>query len=334
MSLGLLVDIKKDHARLAMEDGSMRDVPISRLPKGVKPGMDIEVTGKQDGLALRAVEPPKPTSAERTADAKNPRSAKLRGPAARQQYVFRKLVDSGWSEPQAAGITGRFMQESGAGLDPNAKNPKDPGTSEGLGQWNRERKAALRQFAAKRKTSPYDLDTQIDFFNHEIKSSPSERIALAALQSADTPEEASIAMMHYERPAGYTARSPEAGHGFDNTVANARQVLGDYDPSMVVDSVSQTMAQDGLSEDAPIDAFEGDMESMDTDPAGDTLGDLFAEEDQEGDGAAAFAVANEDDSQRMAARRQDSIAMMNEGAQSLSGGLPGLPTFGDVFGQG
>lgn len=145
-----------------------------------------------------------------------------RGATGRRAYVRDRLMAKGWTAEQAAGVTGAFIQESGL----NAGIVGDQGISLGLGQWNNERQDALRAFAASTGKSATDLDTQIDFFDHEIRTSPGERRALNALTSARTVDEAAVAMMHYERPRGYTPDNPTAGHGWANRVAYSKHVYG------------------------------------------------------------------------------------------------------------
>lgn len=357
MALGFLFDMGKDRARIATSDGRMIGVPRSQIPKGLQPGMDVNWAPSGSSISITPVAPPAATSQERTAS-KNPNAPKLRGARARQQYVFQKMVGHGWTPPQASGIVGRLMQESGDGLNTRALGDKQiPGGSFGIGQWNRERKAALWAFqtgtapagpfknhplvvaaakASQGGRDPGDLDGQVDFWNWEIRNSPSERIALAALQRADTSEESSIAMMHYERPKGYTPRNPTGGHGYGNTVRNANAVLGTYDPSQVV-ALSDTSSHTG-DPDAPgfgmdpslettIDSFGDDAADSSTDPK--TFGDLGFEPPD----FSSLTELDLMDENRIAARREENALMQQGGMEAVSGSLPRLPTFGDLFAE-
>ncbi|MBS1180444.1 MAG: hypothetical protein H6Q99_324 [Proteobacteria bacterium] len=145
-----------------------------------------------------------------------------RGNGARRTYVRDRLVAKGWTAEQAAGVTGAFVQESGL----NTGIVGDAGISFGLGQWNRERRAALTAFAAAAGKPVTDIDTQIDFFDHEIRNSPAEQRALLALTSAKTVDDAAVAMMHYERPRDYSPDNPTAGHGWSNRLAYAKNIYG------------------------------------------------------------------------------------------------------------
>lgn len=128
----------------------------------------------------------------------------------------------GYSDAQAAGIVGNLIQESG--LDPNAANPRDPGTSIGLGQWNRERKAALMKFAAARGSSVANFRTQLDFVHHELQTTESR--AGAALKAATTVDAATAAMISFERPVGWTPQNPRGGHGWANRLRHAESLFG------------------------------------------------------------------------------------------------------------
>jgi hypothetical protein len=127
---------------------------------------------------------------------------------------------------QAAGLVGRFQQESGQGL--NTKAVGDSGISFGIGQWNRERRANLEKFAQGPNAmgrSVTDPTLQADYALWEMTQGP-EKYAGQQLMKARNSQEAATAAMHFERPQGYTRDSPESGHGYDNTVRNANNIMG------------------------------------------------------------------------------------------------------------
>ena len=77
-------------------------------------------------------------------------------PQAMQARAY--LEEQGYTDKQASGIVGNLMQESGPKLNPNAmrKNDAGPGNhSVGIGQWNRERLAAMQKFTG--ETADIDL---------------------------------------------------------------------------------------------------------------------------------------------------------------------------------
>ena len=71
----------------------------------------------------------------------------------------------------AAIAAGNAMQESGfsPGTGPNDVGG-DSGRSHGMFQWNGNRLAALKAFAAERGTNWWDRDTQIDFLDREARA--------------------------------------------------------------------------------------------------------------------------------------------------------------------
>lgn len=130
-----------------------------------------------------------------------------------------KLTSLGHSPVAAAGIIGNLIPESG--LDPTALG--DAGTSGGLAQFHNERLDALKAFAKSKGKPATDFDTQIEFIDHELRTT--EGATLTKLQAAKTPEEAAAAFVHYERPAGYTQDKPEASFGYGARLSLARQVF-------------------------------------------------------------------------------------------------------------
>lgn len=153
-------------------------------------------------------------------DAAAGRRAAVGGPRAGEAMQF--FVGKGYSPAQAAGIVGNLIQESGANLDPTLSH--DAGTGIGIAGWRLERRQALRQFAATRGTTETDFRTQLEFVDHELRTS--EGRARDELSRARTPAEAARAFLHFERPQGYTPDRPEAGHGFSSRVRNAQSLAG------------------------------------------------------------------------------------------------------------
>lgn len=128
----------------------------------------------------------------------------------------------GWSPHQAAAIVGNLIQESSLRTD--AANPKDPGTSVGIGQWNGSRKQALFAFARSKGKDWRDLNTQLSFVQHELQTS--EAGAGNALKNASNVESATAAMIGYERPEGWTPGNPRGGNGWKARLGYAQGVLG------------------------------------------------------------------------------------------------------------
>jgi hypothetical protein len=94
--------------------------------------------------------------------------------------IIQGLRDRGLDAAHAAIAAGNVEQESG--FDPTRPNVAEGGI--GLFQWNKERRAALRDFAAKRHALETDAGTQLDFMMKEFNETPEGRAFLAA-QSPD-----------------------------------------------------------------------------------------------------------------------------------------------------
>jgi hypothetical protein len=105
--------------------------------------------------------------------------------------IIQGLRDRGLDAMHAAILGGNIEQESG--FDPTRPNAAEGGI--GLIQWNKERRAALQQFAAQRHKMETDLGTQLDFMMKEIGDNSQGR----AFLDARTPEEANRALHHHIR---------------------------------------------------------------------------------------------------------------------------------------
>jgi hypothetical protein len=143
------------------------------------------------------------------------------------KQVFGFYTGKGMTPQAAAGLTGRFIRESG--LDPSATNPgdgADGSTSSGVGQWNGPRGAALQQFASTNGLNPNDLRTQLEFSWQELNGP--ERSTLTALNAAQTPRDAATAAIGYERPAGWTPNNPTAGLGYAEGASNASDIFARF----------------------------------------------------------------------------------------------------------
>lgn len=363
MALGFFLGMAKGIGRVLDEKGKIVEVPAARIPKNLQAGQDFKFRSSASG-EFRIAEPV------------SIRKTESNSPRHRQQYAMNRLMQKGWTGPQAAGIVGRFMVESFPDLRTTAIGDREiPGASHGIGQWNRERKAAMQAYAtgkvpggkftehplvlAAAKASPGNrgagnFDAQIDFFDWEIRNSPSERLAYAAVRRAKTAEDAATGMMHYERPRGYLSKAPSRGMHWHRTVKNATMVMKQYDPNyefksdfaanqrdldlanmsvrdetgdMTVAERTQNSFGESQADGPPIfdtsteDNFDS-QEAPDEETMGETLG--FAEE---GGAMEAETV----DTSHHRARIQE---MIQQGQQAQMGGLPGLPTFRDLFGQG
>ncbi|MBB3770971.1 hypothetical protein FHS55_001566 [Angulomicrobium tetraedrale] len=144
-----------------------------------------------------------------------------------EQDAFTRLVDLGWSPVAAAGIVGNLRQESG--LNPNASH--DQGTGYGIAGWRDPQPGAgrwtnLRSFAAERGLPVSDMDTQLQFLDHELRTS--EKSVGARLKAAADPTRAAATFLDYERPGGWQRGNPTGANGYDNRVAAAQRLYQAY----------------------------------------------------------------------------------------------------------
>jgi hypothetical protein len=134
-------------------------------------------------------------------------------------FVNSALIAKGYSPIAAAGIVGNTIHESGV----NPYSSGDSGTSGGIAQFHNERLTALKAFAAAAGKPATDLQTQVDFIDHELHTT--ETGTLAKLQAAKTPEQAGAAFIDYERPQGWTPENPAGGLGYESRQKQARAVF-------------------------------------------------------------------------------------------------------------
>jgi Phage tail lysozyme/Peptidase M15 len=133
--------------------------------------------------------------------------------------VYQYLVARGLNPYAAAGLTGNLISESR--LNTGASNPRDPGGSYGIGQWNRERRAALN--AWRDPNAKDELERQLSFLMHELQTT--EKAAYQRLLKAADITGGTAGGIAFERPAGYTGANPAGGSNWSGRLTNAQQVL-------------------------------------------------------------------------------------------------------------
>ncbi len=136
------------------------------------------------------------------------------------------LTKAGLPPVAAAGVAGHLAVEA-PGFNTSAVG--DGGKSKGLAQWDPSRFADMQRFAQtpEGKGRPItDQSLQLDFLMHELQTGDvNAQRAYAGLKAAKTPEEATTAFMHFERPEGYTPGNPQGGKAYDQRLANARALM-------------------------------------------------------------------------------------------------------------
>lgn len=157
-----------------------------------------------------------------------------------QRYAYSYYVQQGYSPAQAAGMVARLSMESGGTLNPMARG--DGGQAFGLAQWHPDRWARVSQWAQSQGLDPNSREAQLravpwEMQNHETR-------AWQALQAARDPRQAYDAMMHYERPAGYTPQNPSGGMGYAPGVDLANMLAGVSPVANPVDNGPEYRADD------------------------------------------------------------------------------------------
>lgn len=135
-------------------------------------------------------------------------------------YARDWLTKKGYAPYQAAAMAGHIVQESG--VRPDAVG--DNGTAYGIAQWRGPRQAALYDYAKSTGQDVRNLDTQLGFLDRELNTT--EKTAGDALRASTDIRGATRAGMMFERPQGYTAANPEAGHGWANRFGEAQRLFG------------------------------------------------------------------------------------------------------------
>ena len=140
----------------------------------------------------------------------------------RAQYIYKRLIEKGYTPEQAAGIVGNLVQESN--LNTTARS-RDGYNSVGIGQWTGDREQGLYNFAKENGRDPFDLDTQIDYLDYELHNDESfARETL--LNNSSTPEEAAITFStgtNGKGHGGFERPDPEAANNAGRA-ANAREL--------------------------------------------------------------------------------------------------------------
>ncbi len=142
------------------------------------------------------------------------------------------LKGLGYSDAAVSGILGNLQNESGNNL--NTRAIHDSGTGLGIAGWRdpspgKGRKTNLINFARERGEDVHSLKTQLDFLDHELKTTESG--VYKRLMGASTPDEAALAFISFERPQGWTAANPQGGHNWEGRRRTAVDVYNKFSGS-------------------------------------------------------------------------------------------------------
>jgi hypothetical protein len=156
----------------------------------------------------------------------------------------------GFSEPQAAGIVGNLMAESSFNTSARNKGDgRDGSDSIGIGQWNGDRAKGLHSYAGQRGTDVGDLDTQLDYYVHELNGS--EKRAGEMIRNAGDVNSATTGAIAYERPAGFSWDNPTNGHNYALRLSYANQLMGNPEAAAQATAPAQTPAPTEVAAAAP-----------------------------------------------------------------------------------
>jgi hypothetical protein len=139
----------------------------------------------------------------------------------RPGYVFGQLVGMGHDPQVVAAFVGNMMVESTPTMNPATSG--DGGNAYGIVQWNGPRRVEYLAFARSRGKPPEDIDTQIAYWDREIRTT--ERAAYDAVAGApDIETAASLASARFFRPG--------IPH-INQRIAYARELLRQYQDGRV-----------------------------------------------------------------------------------------------------
>lgn len=173
---------------------------------------------------------------------------------AQSKALYDAAISRGYSPVAAAAFVGAgAMPESS--LNPNARNPgdgRDGSDSIGMFQWNADRAKRLMQFAAQSGRSWNDPQVQAAFALNELDTT--EGRAGQMLRAAQTPEQATNAMLAYLRPGGYTTNNPQGVPSYNARLNNTNGLAAAFAgaPSAPVQPLANIQPMGGAPAQAPV----------------------------------------------------------------------------------
>ena len=182
------------------------------------------------------------------------------------------LRAKGYNHQTSSALIGNMIQESGAGLNTSAVG--DNGNAFGIAQWNGPRRRAYLAYAKQRGADPADLNSQIDFLDHEMKTS--EAGAAKRITEAPDLQSATLAASkHFWRPGiPHNARRVQYAQAVGNTLSDADVRSKFFDSGL--DDKRQPSPENGTGRSRFFDSGLKKSKvkaSTDEDPAQATKGD-------------------------------------------------------------
>jgi hypothetical protein len=219
------------------------------------------------------------------------------------------FLSRGYPPHAAAALAANAVAESGG----NTRAVHDQGTGVGIYGFRdpkpgEGRKTELFSFAKARGLDPYAESTQLEFADHELKTS--EKASGDALKASKDYRQATNAVVGYLRPQGYTADNPAAAHNYAGRWNTGAALAG------VQPIVGPTMAAAG-SADTPVTepaAPTGGLLAMDT-----TKLDALRAEQAATATAQATATKEKEQDQAFAELQKTGMGLLAEGQKIQPG---------------
>ena len=152
-----------------------------------------------------------------------------------QEQAMNFFTSKGLTAAQSAGIVGNLMQESGAGLDPKAKNSQG---NRGIAQWDANRWGGFEKFAKQKGLDVNTRESQLQWIWEEMRTGSGGLGLQRFKSSAQTAEQAAaLFLTDYER----SGEKP-GSHGYDVRLKNARALQSKFKYTDVKPAGTQTPA--------------------------------------------------------------------------------------------
>lgn len=145
----------------------------------------------------------------------------------RAKTLMNMYEQRGMSHVAAAAMAARAITESS--LNPRIVNSIG---AAGLHQWLGDRRQMLMEYAQANGKDWTDPEVQADFAMHELGRG--EKLVGDQLKLAQTPLQASIAAINFERPEGWSPTHPTGGALFDQSYALTQALLEGKDLTGIV----------------------------------------------------------------------------------------------------
>ncbi len=140
-----------------------------------------------------------------------------------QDQAMNYFMSQGLSKDQAAGIVGNLMQESGVGIDPNAKNATG---HRGIAQWDKNRWSNFEKWAKKKGLDVNTREAQLQWIMEEMRTGDGGLGIERFKKTKTAAEAAALFVKDYERSGEKPGQA-----GYDKRISNAnalatRQITG------------------------------------------------------------------------------------------------------------